>query len=300
MNEPQAHLDREARRVDANDDALAQVRRRAQQHHRRRRVVAGVIALAMAGAGVGLSYAAFQGPDEPLPAGPPTLPQPGPSGSPPSVPPHSRSNPIVINILNATGVRGPASTFATSKLSAIGMTGHKGYEIHAGDLTTSQPPREDTLIYYDPRYEADALRIREALSPGAELRHLIAGEVPIRIVLGKDYTQENTSLLPFIVLQDFMEARMDGQGAETFLDEVTQARYAQQPDGLSLYGYATTPGAHFEIGGFRGGSSGPWSFTIEILAPGGDPVREKIELKKDHSGTTGAPSHIVTFARRSR
>jgi hypothetical protein len=53
------YLDHEARRVRADDDALAAIRRRAVRNRRGRRIVAGVVSIVIGGAGVGLAYTAF-------------------------------------------------------------------------------------------------------------------------------------------------------------------------------------------------------------------------------------------------
>lgn len=54
-----APLDRHARRVRADDDALAAVRRRAVRNRRGRRIIAGGVSILIGAAGVGLVYTAF-------------------------------------------------------------------------------------------------------------------------------------------------------------------------------------------------------------------------------------------------
>ena len=70
-------LDRAARSLHADQDALAAVRRRAIQHRRGRRVIAGVVSLVIGAAGVSLAYTAFA---------PNTPTRPGSGASPTNLP----------------------------------------------------------------------------------------------------------------------------------------------------------------------------------------------------------------------
>lgn len=253
-------LNREAQRLEAAPNALEITRKRVETRRRNRRAIVGVCALAIAAAGTGLAWSAFNGEKPSVPVAPPTI-------SPaPTLRVYPREHPLHLEVANSTGVTGPISLFATTDIGLnAGFTDRKGYDVRpVGDVFYSREPTLTTRIHYRPKYGAEAARLQELVFPGAELRSLPTGDVDIRVVLGEDYLANQPQFKPYVILDEFMEARLAGTGADSFLSQEALGQFQQGAGGLSLYGYLE--GARFELGGFRS-SSRYLRADVDIYAP---------------------------------
>ena len=99
---------------------------------------------------------------------------------------------------------------------------------------------EVTVLSCDPRFDAEAERLRERFFPGAEIRGKLPDEVGVRIVLGADFIDRNeTQLANFRTAHQFMWARTRGEldRARGFLSDEAAAQFDRHEGGLALEGY---------------------------------------------------------------
>jgi hypothetical protein len=266
MSDLHADLDREARRVSAEYDALTEVRERAGRNRLVRRVATGALALVIGGAGLGLAYAAFRSPSAGRPAaGPTSSPTPGPTPtSDDATPP-----PVRIVIEDRTGLS-KTLPYAFAWIEARGRGAHHGgYDVgdahHSGFDSVGQPvaptltgePIPITTIYCDLQYEAEALRMRELLFPGAHIarerpdegvRVAYDPEPLLTVALGQDFaTLHSQAIDAFEFVSEFGLSRAArSERAFTFVTGEVHRAYEDGEVGLSMYGYAEH--RPFEVG----------------------------------------------------
>lgn len=228
MSEFRPFLDREAQEIDPQPGAFDGVLRRAERRRSARRVATAVVALVLAGGGIGLAYATL-GPDRGgRPTGQPVdrtrvRPVPGPTHTP-------RANVVPgLVIGNQSSVDG-AAEFAIALLASDGIE---------ADLTLLRAERKDidvTTINCHPARESDALALQDAYFPGAELHPRIDPD-SVLISVGNDFIESNRTMFAnFIAVRSFMTRRVEGAGAEAFLSDEAAREFAT--GGLSLYDYA--------------------------------------------------------------
>jgi hypothetical protein len=219
MSDLRPFLEREARRIRSRPDALDAVRRRAGRRRITRRIAAGAVALALAGGGLGLAYAAFRSDRDALPG---TGPIPGPTPTADAV----VSGVIIGNQSSADS----GAVFARALLAGEGQpTELMLLPEGDGDFTT---------IHCHPTREDDAVALRDRFFPGAELRPRIDPET-ILVSIGDDFIENNAATYDhFILVQDFMRRRVEGARADFLLATDAATAYHAGTGGLSLYGYA--------------------------------------------------------------
>lgn len=235
MSDMHEALDREARRVNASEEAVALVRRLAQLNQRRRRIAIGIVALAITGAGLGLSYAAFDHSGAKRPAAGPTLSSPGPTR--PS-----------FRIDNHTGLKSlsyKVSFIVSDMFDASGFS------------EGSTAVRDRTEIRFGPEGEEGARTLARRLLPGAPVRGgvppgmEIGNGVPdVVLVLGRDYKDYRlaTAIDAYEMAEQFVATRNNGAESEKYLAPEAAAQYEQHEGGLQLYSY-WPEGQEFSISG---------------------------------------------------
>jgi hypothetical protein len=163
-----------------------------------------------------------------------------------------------------------------------------GYRVTEGGEAADS---DATVLYCDPIYVEEAQRLRRFF-PGAEIRSQPPSEEHIRVVVGRDFVRRNEGLIHTYGLVDtFMERRLAGTGAESWLSTAARDQYEQGVDGISLYGYTVQPGTEYEIssltlgpGGHIGdGSQNSYRAVVGIHRPGFDRY-EALELAKGNVG----------------
>jgi hypothetical protein len=170
MDDLRKYLDEEARRVETGPDPLEAVKRRAGRRRVTRQVGTGALALAVAGAGLGVAFSAFRG-------GSGVRPLVGPTNSLSPWPP---SNILVVG----PGNLGDAASALASRLD---KAGHDVNIVFCADC----PVHPSTTIQYRPDAEAEAESIRSEFLPGADLERVTwpANRGDIHLNLGADYTE---------------------------------------------------------------------------------------------------------------
>ncbi|MGH2655301.1 MAG: LytR C-terminal domain-containing protein [Actinomycetota bacterium] len=218
-------LDDEARRVRSEPGALGAVLDRAGRRRRTRRVATGGLALAVAGAGIGLAYAAFRPARQAQPGG---FPVPGPSFS-------ASPGPRLVSVVNSSAIEG-AADFAAAVMAA------EGVGVDVVEVAPSGNPSDVTRIHRHPAHEEEAIRLRDRFFSGAELRPRIDPEV-IEIRVGRDFIESRPVLFEqFAAVRSFMTRRLEGSGAEAFLSDDATRQYGSGQGGLALYeGVAEAP-----------------------------------------------------------
>jgi hypothetical protein len=227
MSEFRPFLDREAHRVDADPGALDGVLRRAGRRRLVRRVTTGAVALAVAGASLGLAFAAFR-PDRRADLAGPVV---GPTPSSPA--------PVVPGILVSDG----SSTEGADEFTAAFLRGEAAARYIS--VTVPATHRAVTTIHCHPNRETEALRLRDEFFPGAELRPRVDPDT-LLVTVGDDFVQDNGTLFEdFMTVRSFMTRRVEGSGAEALLSEDVAGAYAEGTEGLDLYAYAE--GGRFDV-----------------------------------------------------
>ena len=250
-------LDDEARRVRSNPGALSAVVERAHRRRRATRLVTGVVAVAIAAGGIGLTYAAFDFGTTLRPGGGPL---PGPS---PSVTPDVRSIPGLV-LSNDSTMQG-AAEFAAALLAGEGVTPIPEFVAARGGSS------EVTGIHCHPTREAEAILLRDRFFPGAELRPRIETD-SILVRIGNDFVHRNAEMFDiFMTVRSFMTRRVEGSGAEAFLSADSADAFESGKSGLSLYAYVR--GGAFGIESLVPQDDGSAVVEVYIVTPeGGDAV----------------------------
>jgi hypothetical protein len=248
MSEFGPFLDREARRIDPQPGTLDVVLRRAERRRFARRVASGVVALALAGGGIGLAYATFAPDREGRPASRP-VPGPTPTAGPqPSPTTEEARPPLRIEVLN--GIAAPGSGWrqgpeelaagdaATALISGLGGVDGRPFEVTWHGERPRRPVRT-TTIYCLPSLDHVAAELQDGLSVPSDIRPLIpASGFDLRVVLGDDFVRSNpTAVATARLVSEFMTARHADAGAEPYLSDLAARDYAAGIGGLSLYGY---------------------------------------------------------------
>ena len=235
MSDLRGRMDAEAARVRAAEGALGTVMQRANRRRVTRRVGGTLLALAIAGGGIGLAYATFPfGNGEARPAVAPTA---GPTPGPTPTGDHGTPAPVKVELFNAS-TRSDVLPYLTSLLRQGRGSHHGGYSVSASSETEGS---EVTVIIHAPGFEGEAERVASLFFPGADLRlgdpHPL---VPLRIVVGEDFAERHAGALDaFAFVRDFGAARRDADRADLFLGtEAASYYHAGENDGGSLYGYA--------------------------------------------------------------
>jgi LytR cell envelope-related transcriptional attenuator len=242
MGELRDGLDWEARRVSGDREALGRILARARRRRTARRVAGGVLALAIAGAGLGVAYGAFRGPDSARPAVGPT-----PTASPPTR----------VRLLDGADDRG-AIRFARGLIREAGFRiVEEGSAGHAYETTTIACPSA---------FDHDALEIERLLNVEAS----IVGALPhpdydLTVYIGDDLAGSEYELLR-AGLGDFINARRDGD-AEGYLATSARGDYFEtsgrtEPLEGELYLYPEEGIAGFQIAGWRRLDSDIWHFAV--------------------------------------
>jgi hypothetical protein len=230
MSDLRGPLDHEAGKVYADPRALDEVIRRAERRRRARRIATGVVALAVAAGSLGLAYAAFRTGADTRPAG---RPVPGPTNTP-------EVEPAPVGVIVANG----SDTEAAGDFAAALLVG----EAVAPDVVIVTRPathRAVTTIHCHPGREDEALRLRDELFPGAELRPRIDPRT-LLVAVGDDFVRDNRKMFEhYMTVRGFMNRRTQGSGAEAYLSEAAARDYANGVGGLDLYAYAE--GGRFQI-----------------------------------------------------
>lgn len=250
-------LDLEARRINAGPDVLTEVRRRAARRRRTQRLTSAVLALAIGGAGIGLSYAAFNGTGSGRPsAGPSSTPTPGPTPTSDGGTPA----PIPISIENRAGDP-DVQPYVISWIEALGRGAHHGgYDL--GDVSPSSDgagvapvlagePVPLTTIYFNPGYEREAVRVERLLFPGAAIAPWASRDVTggaahpdlqsaLHVVLGTDFAERHAAALKaFAFVGEFGFARVVGSpNTDRFVTEEVARAYEEGRQDLSMYDYS--------------------------------------------------------------
>jgi hypothetical protein len=250
-------LDDEARRVRAKPDALGGVLDRANRRRRAKRIATGVLALAVAGGGIGLAIAAFRPARQVEPG---SLPVPGPSAS---RTPTTRGGAITgVVIRNGSSSEG-AAEFAAALLPSDSV---------AAEVTSMVPAagQEVTTIHHPPTREEQAVFLRDCCFPGAELRPQTDPN-SILVTIGDGFIAERRVLFEnFKAVRSFMTRRVEGNGAEVLLTEGA-ARQFEDAGGLSLYDYAAN-GAFWIDDLYPGEYATAVAKVVIVTAAGGDAV----------------------------
>lgn len=238
MSDLHDELDREARRVRGDTADLARVHRRAERLRNRRRVTTAIVALAVGGAGLAVSYAAFSGPRADRPAAGPTQ-SATPSDDKPS-----------FRIDNHTGVK--------SLPYKVGFVVGHMFDT-SGFSEESVPIRETTGIRFRDEGEEGAHILEQQLLPGAPVREGVPpgldveqpqGGADVVLILGSDYTSYPlaTAVRALELAERFAARREAGSGAEGFLSPTAADQYERHDDGLQLYSY-WPEGQSFDVSG---------------------------------------------------
>lgn len=272
-------LENEARRVRSEPGALGAVLERAGRRRRTRRIASGVLALAVAGGGIGLAYAAFRPTRDLRPGGP--LPGPTTSVSP---------DPVAfegLSIGNRSSQEG-AAEFARALLASEGV---------AADLMllrAQEGNSEATTIHSHSSRQADAVSLRDRFFPDAELVSRIdPGSETLLVAIGNDFLHEHEREFElFMTVRSFMTRRVEGAGAEAFLSDDAADQYADGQNGLSLYGY--TQGGGFQIQVFHRGEDEAAVVELVTWAPpaADDFVLERLTVG-DHDPEDGRPEILA-------
>ena len=110
------------------------------------------------------------------------------------------------------------------------------------------PGTERTSIVYQPDMRAAAEEIRNEVFPEAEVR---VGKPrydhDLQVDLGRDFVEGHRFEVEAISrLEDFLQRRQEGRGAEPYVSEEVAARYERGEEGLSLYRYASRSAMEFQ------------------------------------------------------
>jgi hypothetical protein len=272
MSDLRPFLEREARRIRSGTDALDAVRRRAGRRRTTRRLVAGVVALALAGGGLGLAYAAFRSDRDALPG---TGPIPGPSPSADAI--------ITGVIIGDQSSADGGAVFARALLAGQGQpTEPMLLPEGDGDITT---------IHCHPTREDDAVALRDRFFPGAELRPRIDPKT-ILVSIGDDFIENNAAMYDhFVVVQDFMRRRVQGIRADTLLATDAATAYHAGTGGLSLYGYAE--GKAFTTQTLRGSEDDTVAKVVIFGADPGTPIAGETLTVGDQEPEDGTPEILT-------
>ena len=267
-------LDDEAHRVRSNPGALSAVVERAHRRRRATRLVTGVVAVAIAAGGIGLTYAAFDFGTTLRPGGGPL---PGPS---PSVTPDVRSIPGLV-LSNDSTTQG-AAEFAAALLAGEGVTPIPDFVAARGGSS------EVTAIHCHPNREAEAVWLRDRFFQGAELRPRIEAD-SILVRIGDDFVRRNAETFElFMTVRSFMTRRVEGSGAEALLSHDAADRFAHERSGVSLYAYIR--GGAFGIQALIPREDGTAVVEVVIVTPeGGDAVASERLTVGDQDPSDGRP-----------
>jgi hypothetical protein len=261
MGELHDHLDREARRVSGDREAFDRIIGRARRRRTARRVAGGALALAIAGAGLGVAYGAFRGPDTAQPAV-------GPS---PSATSSAR-----VRLLD--GADDPEAMEI-----ARGVIGMAGFQVV--EEGPAGHPYETTTIACPLEFDEEAARIAERLGVEAAI---VAGipnpEYDLTVYIGEDFaTFEHEHLTAFV--DDFIDARQDGD-AEMYLGSSARDDYFEtsgrtEPRSGELYLYPEQGIARFRIQGWDKLDVDTWRFELRLSLNAGCQrvVMERIRIE---------------------
>ena len=268
-------LDNEARRVRSEPGALGDVLDRANRRRRTRRITSGILALAIAGGGIGLAFAAFRSTDQLQPG---TGPVPGPSVT---TSPEVRSIPG-LDISNDTSTEG-AAEFTVALLAGEGIVPRTVF-VQGGALET-------TTIHCHPLREDEAIWLRDRFFPGAELRPRIDAET-ILVRLGEDFLRDHDPQFgAFMTVRSFMTRRVEGSGAELFLSAGASEGFDDEL-APSLYGYVR--GGAFLIRTLIPRDDGTAVVEVDIVTPeGGDAVASERLTVGDSAPQDGRPDILA-------
>jgi hypothetical protein len=242
MGDLRDNLDREARRVSGDRGALDRIMGRARRRRTARRVAGGALALAIAGAGLGVAYGAFRGPDSAGPAVGPT----------PITSPTAR-----VRLLDGADDPG-AMAVARALIREAGFRiVEEGPAGHAYETTTIACP---SAFDYEAMEIARVLRVHASIvgalpNPGYELT----------VYIGEDFATEEYEFVRGGI-GDFINARRDG-AAESYLapsarDDYFETSGRTEPLGDELYLYPEEEIAGFMIAGYRKQGSDIWHFAV--------------------------------------
>lgn len=286
MTEYLSSLDHEAQRVSADGAELAKVQHRVLQRRRYRRWGSTTLGIAIAAAGIGVAWSAFDAPSTRVPkAGPTNSPTPGSTPEVLAAPVEGPS----LYIDNRTGIQGLEDSVGTLIERPFSVWGSSG----GGD----KPRSGQTHLLFVEGSESIAREIRDEWFPGAPIREgapkglyfggppldlegpidfeqleelAQASELPpnppdVTLVLAPDYLSyrivEGIDVHRF--LSAFAGERNAGQGAEAFLSAEALARYSDHDDGLQLYTY-WPEGQEFRLNTLEHRDDGTYEAGIEV------------------------------------
>jgi hypothetical protein len=164
---------------------------------------------------------------------PRVAPSPGPT------PPRDMGRTLTrVSIVDGVGVQGLA------RYAGVLVGDSWLAEPYTGYVTEPGHPRivrgySTTVLFIYPGFEAEGERLRHLFFPGAQFESAQAppGEIGVGIVLGKDFAQTHAEGVAALATIDaFMQARISGSGAESFLSNTAMTQY--EAGDLSLYTYA--------------------------------------------------------------
>jgi hypothetical protein len=294
MSDLHDELDREARRVRGGTDTLGSVLRRVRRRRMARRAASGAVALAIGAASLLVAYSAFGPGGGVRPAGSPT-PGPTPTTDDETPPP------LEIALANGT-VRAELPQYAAAVLRYQGVfIRDGGYEIgDRGFPEAEAGPYEVTTFFSSPGMEAEAIRLRDALFPGAELRPASPSEGDVLgLIVGEDFARRHREeLRAFAFVREFMEHRYRGSGAEPFLSEQALAEYDREEGGLSLYGYTAGVEHTSQILAWGTTASGSHRAIVRITTEGSDRLRHE-SLTVAAVAETGGTQWIISDVERN-
>jgi hypothetical protein len=301
MTDMHDDLDREARRVIADPDALGGVRRRADKHRLVHRVATGALALAIGGAGIGLAYAAFRSPSSGRPAaGPSASPTPGPT---PTQGGATSLTAPTLEVLNATGEN-------LSQVARYAILRFRDAEpvrpLQLVTISDSERAQTTSQILCNSAYADHAAGIEQALLPGAQIGDLPSdAQTDMQIILGQDFSdRELDGVRAYEFVRKFMVARHTNKGAEKFLTENAARQYSSGEGGLSLYEY--DQGTHDITGIHRDSNSSSFLVVVRIPQwPNPEPGKsntsayETLEVGGVQDGPDGSVRLLIVYAERN-
>jgi hypothetical protein len=242
MSELRDRLDRESRRVSGDRDALDRIMSRARRRRTARRAAGGALALAIAGAGLGVAYGAFRAPDTARPSVGPT-----PTASPS----------VQVRLLDGADDPG-AIRLARALIREAGFRiVEEGPAGHTYQTTTIACPSA---------FDHEAVDIARLLEVDAS----IVGALPhpgydLTVYIGEDFETGEYELFRGGI-GDFINARQDG-AAESYLapsarDDYFETSGRTEPLDGELYLYPEEEIAGFMIAGYRKLGSDIWHFAV--------------------------------------
>ena len=232
MDEIRRALDREARRVHADPDALEDVRRRARRRSVRRRAVTTVLVVGITGATFALAYGALRPTTRTFPAAGPTPTTETTSRSAAATPART----LGIEVYDAAP--GLSMQELDSYLELLIGSSAPPYTIVAIRETEGS---EVTVLMHRPDHDHWADDLREQWFPYAQQRIDPDLPAPVRIVIGEDFERrEAVQIRNAQTAYTFLRGRVqeEPERVEPLLSEAAAEMFERGENGLDLYSYA--------------------------------------------------------------